>query len=122
MQKLIWLTLLCALLVCSSVFAQDHLLITEFAVDPSSSTAVGEFIEIFNPTTETIDLTNYYLTDATFSGGGTFYYQIVEGGGGGGGFGDWHARFPTGATIAPGEFQTMSLPGSIDFMAQYDGV
>ena len=115
MQKLIWLTLLSALLVCSSLFAQDHLLISEFAVTPTE----GEFIEIYNPTAETVDLTNYYLTDATFSGGGTFYYQVVEGGGGGGGFADWHARFPADAMIGPGEHQTIALNGSINFNATY---
>ena len=46
-----------------------------------------------------IDLTDYYLTDATFSGGSVYYWQLTTGGGGGGGFGDFYARFPAGASI-----------------------
>ena len=71
----------------------DHLVVSEFAVTPTA----GEFIEIHNPTTAAVSLTDVYLTDATFAGGSTYYYQIVTGGGGGGGFGDFHARFPNGA-------------------------
>ncbi|MDJ0496439.1 MAG: ExeM/NucH family extracellular endonuclease [Acidimicrobiia bacterium] len=95
--------------------AADHLLLSEFAVTPTA----GEFVEIFNPTDATVDLTDVYLTDATFAGGPTYYYQIVTGGGGGGGFGDFHARFPAGASIAAGEYQTVALNGSDDFLAAY---
>ena len=92
-----------------------HLLISEIAVSPSD----GEFVEIFNPTSQTIDLSNYYLTDATFAGGNTYYYNIVTGSNAGGGdFGDFHARFPEGATIAPGEFQTIAMNGS-GFVSTY---
>ena len=80
----------------------------------------GEFIEIHNPTALPIDLSDVYLTDATFSGGGTYYYNIVTGSNaGGGGFADFHARFPDGASIAPGAYQTISLPGSDAFLAEY---
>ncbi len=93
------------------------LLISEFVVTPTG----GEFVEIYNPGPMPVDLTNYYLTDATFQGGPTFYYQIVLGAGegGGGGFGDWHARFPEGASIAPGEFQTVALNGDSLFADLY---
>ena len=115
MKKLIIVSFLVVAFAVSSLFAQDHLLITEFAVTPTS----GEFIEIYNPTADSIDLTHYYITDATFANGGTFYYQIVEGGGGGGGFGDFHAQFPAGAKIGPGEYQTLALNGSANFMGEY---
>ncbi|MDJ0954159.1 MAG: ExeM/NucH family extracellular endonuclease [Acidimicrobiia bacterium] len=95
--------------------AADHLLLSEFVVSPTE----GEFVEIHNPTGSTIDLTDVYLTDATFAGGPTYYYQIVTGGGGGGGFGDFHARFPGGASIAAGEYQTVALNGSDDFLTAY---
>nr|MDJ0925814.1 ExeM/NucH family extracellular endonuclease [Acidimicrobiia bacterium] len=95
----------------------DHLLLSEFLVDPAAD--VGEFVEIYNPTAATIDLSNVYLTDATFAPGGTFYYEIVEGGGGGGGFGDFHARFPAGASIDPGVYQTVALSGGDDFFAAH---
>ena len=92
----------------------DKLLLTEIVVTPTG----GEYVEIHNPGTDPVDLSNYYLTDATFDGGSTYYYQIVEGGGGGGGFGDFHARFPVGATIAPGEYQTVAMIGT-DFVTEY---
>ncbi len=116
MQKRLRILLTClAAFAASHLSAQDHLLITEFVVTPTA----GEFIEIYNPTDQTIDLSNYYVTDATFAGGDTYYYNTVLGDGGGGGFNDFNARFPDGASIAPGEFQTISLPGSDDFMSEY---
>jgi predicted extracellular nuclease len=92
------------------------LLLTEIVVTPTG----GEFVEIYNPTGATIDLSDVYLTDATFTGGSTFYYNIVTGtNAGGGGFSDFHARFPDGATIASGEFQTVAIAGSDAFFAEY---
>jgi DNA/RNA endonuclease YhcR with UshA esterase domain len=97
---------------------EPHLLITEIAVVPTD----GEFVEIFNPTNQTIDLSDYYLTDATFAGGNTYYYNIVTGtNAGGGDFGDFHARFPDGATIAPNEVQIIAMNGS-GFLTTYPGV
>ncbi len=91
------------------IFAQDHLLITEFVVQPTA----GEFVEIYNPTSNAIDLSDYYITDATYAGGNAYYYNIVTGSNAGGGdFGDFNARFPDGASIAPGEFQTLAMDGS----------
>jgi hypothetical protein len=53
------------------------------------------------------------LTDATFAGGGAYYYNIVTGNNaGGGGYGDFHARFPAGSSIAAGEFQTIAADGA----------
>lgn len=118
MRKWLLLISMCAvgLLAGRQAAAQDHILITEFVVSPPAA----EFVEIYNPTADTIDLSDYYLTDATFKGGsGTFYYHIVTGGGGGGGFGDFNARFPDGAKIAPGEYQTIAIAGSDNFMATY---
>ena len=95
--------------------AADHLLLSEIAVTPSE----GEFVEIHNPTGAVIDLSDVYLTDATFASGGTFYYKVVLGDGGGGGFGDFNARFPDGASIAAGEYQTVAMTGSDNFLAEY---
>jgi predicted extracellular nuclease len=92
------------------------LLLTEIVVTPTA----GEFVEIYNPTGGTVDLSNYYLTDATFAGGATYYYNVVTGANaGGGGFADFHARFPAGASIAAGEYQTVALNGSTNFAATY---
>ncbi|MBV7329304.1 lamin tail domain-containing protein [Chloroflexi bacterium TSY] len=92
------------------------LLLTEIVVTPTG----GEFVEIYNPNSTAVDLSNVYLTDATFAGGGTFYYNIVTGANaGGGGFADFHARFPDGASIAPDTYQTIALAGSSAFVAEY---
>jgi len=91
------------------------LLLSEIVVGPTSA----EFVEIINTSTEAIDLSDVYLTDATFAGGDVYYYQIVQGAGGGGGFSDFHARFPVGATIAAGARQTLAIAGSIGFEAAY---
>lgn len=94
----------------------DNLLLTELVVTPTG----GEFIEIHNPGTSPLDLSDVYITDATFAPGGTFYYNIVTGSNaGGGGFADFHARFPDGASIQGGAYQTISLAGSDDFAAEY---
>lgn len=94
----------------------ERLLLTELVVTPTG----GEFIEIFNPTDEAVDLSDYYVTDATFASGGAFYYNIVTGSNaGGGGFSDFHARFPDGASIDPGSYQTIAIAGSDSFEAAY---
>lgn len=102
-----------------TTFAQDHLLITEIVVTPTG----GEYIEIHNPTAAAIDLSNYYVTDATSLSNGNYYYNIVTGSNAGGGSsGDFHARFPDAASIDPGQFQTisMSLSGFRDTYAGAD--
>ncbi len=107
----------CLVLSCSSLaHASDHLLVSEIVATPDAA----EYVEIFNPTGAAIDLSDVYLTDATFAGGGQFYYKIVTGStAGGGGYFDFHARFPDGASIASHEYQTVSLAGSDDFFAIY---
>jgi len=101
---------------CTLPEPTPDVLLSEMVVTPTG----GEFVEIFNPTAASIDLSDVYLTDATFASGGAFYYNIVTGAGaGGGGFGDFHARFPDGASIAAGEFQTVALAGSAGYMAAY---
>ncbi len=110
-----WIVVICCL--APSVFAAgDHLLLTELAVTPTE----GEFVEIHNPTSSPIDLTNAYLTDATYAAGGSYYYNIVTGANAGGGdYYDFHARFPSGATIGPGEYQTVAITGSDNFISEH---
>lgn len=102
---------------CGAVTPSDpEVLMTEIVVTPTG----GEFVEIHNPTASTIDLSDYYLTDATFAPGGTFYYNLVTGSNaGGGGFGDFLARFPDGASIGAGEYQTIAMSGSANFLTEY---
>ncbi len=96
--------------------SDPEVLLSEIVVTPTD----GEFIEIYNPTSAAVDLSDFYLTDATFAGGSTYYYNIVTGSNaGGGGFNDFHARFPDGASIAPGEYQTIAIAGSIGYFATY---
>jgi hypothetical protein len=92
-------------------------LISEIVTSPTE----GEFAEIYNPNDETVDLTNYYFTDATYTGNPpSLYWNIVTGSGyGGGTFGDWNAKFPEGATIGPHEFQTVAFNGDSDFVSLY---
>lgn len=71
----------------------DHLVISEVSVGPDA----GEFVEIWNPTAATIDLTNVYLSDnSTYvdvaSGGA--WMPITNNPGT-----DFLVRFPDGATI-----------------------
>jgi len=63
-MRLVFLVILMPFLI----FAQDHLLITEIQTVPTDSS----FIEIYNPTLNSIALDNVYLADHNT------YYQIVE--------------------------------------------
>ncbi len=54
------------------VLAQDHLLITE-ALAPPDADAGKAFVEIYNPTGQNVDLSDYYLANYNT------YYQIVSG-------------------------------------------
>jgi len=117
MRQTLVLALALTAFAAQDASAQARLQISEFAVTPTA----GEFVEIYNPNSFTVDLTDVYITDATFANGGVFYYNIVLGGGagGGGGFADWFARFPAGATIGGGEFQTIALNGLANFALTY---
>jgi endonuclease I len=117
MKKITTFILLSILASTSTLADVGDLLITEVVVTPTT----GEFVEVYNNGATAVDLTNIYITDATFAGGGTYYYQIVNTppGGGGGGFADFHARFPNGASIASGEYQTIALNGATNFISEY---
>ena len=87
-----------------------------------------EFIEIYNPTAQAIDLGNYYLTDATYWNDDDqlyqYYWQIAEGNPGqttvgGGDFWDFHARFPQGFAIAAGDSISIAVGGSEAFAESY---
>jgi hypothetical protein len=103
----------------------NHLVITEFMVKTRTpySTFGSPFIEIHNPTGESVEMGDYYLTDATLSPY-AFYYLITEtdpvnqdpGGGNGG---DFHARFPQGFTLAAGDTVVVSLNGSTQYQTAY---
>jgi len=93
----------------------QSLLLTEYVTTPT----FGEFIEIYNPNPVAVDLTNYYLTDATSESNSKFYYNIVlqDGSSHSGFSSDFIVKFPSGATINPGEFQTVAIDGAVNFTA-----
>jgi len=97
---------------------QLPLLLSEILVTPTGA----EFIEIHNPNGTAVDLSDVYLSDATFASGSAFYYNVVTGNlasTGGGGFGDFTARFPDGASIPAAAYQTVALAGSTEFTAAF---
>ncbi len=105
--------------VASAPQGPMKLLITEVSVDPSEA----EFIEIYNPNTMDVDLSDYYLTDAIYyssSGSDQLYWHISNDtvdrdAVGGGAYGDFTARFPADYVIGAGEVITIALKGSANF-------
>jgi len=112
---------LSVLLPHAAAAAADHLVLGEVVMkvrDPRTLYG-SEYVEIHNPTAAPIDLSDVYLTDATFTGLG--YWQLVEGGGAGlgGTGGDFHARFPDGLILGAGESLVIALEGSELFETAY---
>ena len=93
-------------------FGQDHLLISEVAVEPSNPVN-QEFIEIYNPTAATISLENYYLSD------NNEYYKWVDSS-----LSlhstDFLIQFPNSASIAPGEVIVIAFDGSVLVDADFE--
>lgn len=96
------------------LFLNDSLLISELVYTPTAA----EYIEIFNPTAQTIDLTNYYLTDQSDSTLNNVYYKMPEGTFDSGNTADFIVRFPPNAQIASGETITIAIDG-VDFQTTY---
>ncbi|MFA4840066.1 MAG: lamin tail domain-containing protein [Candidatus Neomarinimicrobiota bacterium] len=87
-----------ALLLASA----DHILISEIVLQPSSSsTSHAEYVKLYNPTDNPVDLTNYYLTDASDTANHKYYYRLPDSANfWSGGGSDFIARFPQGFSIA----------------------
>lgn len=110
MKKFSLLSCLIVLLGMASLsFGQDHLLITEFSNRPNTPVN-NEFVEIYNGTGATVDLTHYYLTDAPFQGDND-YVNIVDGTFTPFSY-DFLAKFPDGATIENGQFIIVANDGA----------
>ncbi len=100
----------------------EKLLITEVSVDPDEL----EYIEIYNPNSYSVDLSDYYLTDAIYysSYGNQLYWQIAgitptRGDVGGGNYNDFTARFPDGYSIEPGGIIVIAVQGSNGFNSHF---
>lgn len=97
------------------VFAQGHLLLTEMVLQPS----VGEYVKIKNPTASAVDLSNYYITDATDVANGKLYYKLADGADyWSGGGSDFIARFPA-MNLAAGESIVLGLGRDTDYQTEY---
>ncbi|MGH7492818.1 MAG: CHRD domain-containing protein [bacterium] len=104
-RALFVLGLICLCAAWPALGQNDHLLITEFVVTPTN----GEFIEIFNPTSANVDLSHYYLTDDNASNNND-YVKVVNGAAALTlAAADFLVKFPDGASIAPGEAQTIAF-------------
>ena len=98
------------------VFGQaDHLVFSEVVLTPSD----GEYVKITNPTANDIDMSDYYLTDAT-DGSGNAYYNLPAGSSywSGSSF-DFICRFPSGYSLAAGSSIKVSLRDNDSFISTY---
>ena len=106
------LILICVFILSTSTIAQVHLLLTEAVVTPT----LEEYMEIYNPTGATVDLTNYYLSDDED-------YALQPGAFGAGPApnlfsSDFIVQFPSGAMITAGQVVLIAFDGA-GFIAEY---
>ena len=59
--------------ICTGILFSnaDHLIFNRITIQPTEA----ELIAIYNPTNQSIDLSNYYITDATKSSDDAYYYN-----------------------------------------------
>jgi len=96
--------------------ALDHVIISEIVLVPTE----GEYIKLENPTSQAIDLSDYYITDATDTGGGNYYYNLPSGSNYWSGSGtDFIVRFPAGFTIDAGGEVVLAIGSDSDYQGQY---
>lgn len=109
--------LLPLLLVGSLLMGQaDHVLFQRVVITPTN----GEFVALVNPTGSAVDLSDYYLTDATKASSGKYYYKLPSG------IDYWNdnvsdfiARFPAGQTLAAGDTLILGLHNTALFTDYY---
>jgi hypothetical protein len=98
--------------VTFTIIGRDSVLITELG-NGGGATNDFEFIEIHNPTSGAIDLTNYYLTDGTDTNTSKFYWKIADNppnqDSWSGFSSDFLCRFPAGTLIQPGQFLAIGI-------------
>jgi len=86
----------------------DHLIFNRICITPDES----EMIEIYNPLNESVDLSNYYLSDSDK------YYQWINGESIGN-F-DFLIKFPSGSSIDSEETYVITTQSNADFSDSYD--
>ena len=94
----------------------DHIIFTEVVLTPSD----GEYVRISNPTDEAIDLSNYYLTDATDASSNRYYYNLPTGENFSSSSGsDFIGRFPSDFILEAGASIYISLRSNDKYISTY---
>ena len=94
----------------------DHIIFTEVVLTPSD----GEYVRISNPTDEAIDLSNYYLTDATDASSNKYYYNLPTGENFSSSSGsDFIGRFPSDFILEAGASINISLRSNDKYISTY---
>ena len=94
----------------------DHVIFTEVVLTPSD----GEYVRISNPTSLAVDLSDYYLTDATDASSNKYYYNLPTGENfWSGSSSDFIGRFPSGFTLEPGASINVSLRSDDKYFNTY---
>ncbi len=82
----------------------DHLVISEIVFNPSGADDLGEWIELYNPTAQTVDLSGWYVGDAVNAGDYERLYRFPAG-----------ASIPAGGTLViarqAAAYQALNYPG-----------
>ena len=113
MQKYIILTLLTFNFLLGQ--QADHIIFTQITITPDEA----EVIAIHNPTDGTLNLSNYYLSDAEYSFTNSHYYNLPIGNDYWSGYSsDFIARFPD-ININPGQTLKISIKGASTFNSYY---
>ena len=104
-------------LVSAVAFGQaDHIVFSEIVLTPSD----GEYVEITNPTANDIDMSDYYLTDATDTGLGKVYHKIATGVDyWSGSSSDFICRFPSNYSLSAGASIKVSLRDNDSYVSTY---
>ena len=110
----IFIVTLCGVIaICQT---PDHLIF--YKISPGESN--GEAVEIYNPTSDEINLGDYYITDASKPTAGSYYYNLPSGENfWSNSINDFIARFPD-TTIAAGSSFTLSFHDSSRYFNYYD--
>ena len=87
----------------------DHLIFNRICVNPNE----GEMIEIYNPTSEIIDLSNYYLSDQND------YYNWVYGNSSNLSSQDFLIKFPDNSQVEPQSLFSITTQTISDFSIYY---